>query len=114
MPLNPAIEPARPLLIITRASVATLSDKSVAPAPVSIAKVNGPAELTQVLTNKPRPGMSRKETGRGIEGRDSTACGFEDSVTSERAASKETALATIAKVRSTAFRSLGCIAALPL
>src|ERR1700686_2481733 len=64
-PLRPAIEVDRPFLIVTRASSATLRDRSVAPAPVSMAKLNGPAELIHVLTISPRPGTSRNEAGRG-------------------------------------------------
>src|ERR1700675_2530708 len=95
-PLSPAID-VRPPLVTTRASSATLCDNSVAPAPVSIAKSNGPTELIHVLTIRPRPGTSRNETGAGIlnpapEVR--SLIGLPVPRATERAAPNEAALAT--------------------
>src|ERR1700686_5213202 len=107
-PLRPAIEVDRPFPIVTRASSATLGDKSVAPAPVSMAKLNGPAELIQVLTIKPRPGTSRNEAGRGTLS--STVARpfvrWRLFWATERAAPNEAALATVVRIKNTANRSL--------
>ena len=53
--------------VLTPASLAALRDINVTPAPVSTAKLNGPTELIQVSTSKPRPWTSRNVTERGSE-----------------------------------------------
>src|SRR6478672_9081876 len=66
-PLSPAIDGPGPLRTLTSASCATRGEIMVTPAPVSIAKVNGPAEFIQVSMSNPRPRTSRNVTACGSE-----------------------------------------------
>src|SRR5205809_3427032 len=110
-PLIPAIEVLRLFVICTRPSSTTRGDNSVAPAPVSMAKLKGPAPLTQVLTSRPRPGTSRNMTDRGIALASAVTRGNATWLlrTGERATPNEVALTPVVRTRRTAKSRLGLL-----
>src|SRR5438874_141810 len=87
MPLSPPTSmPRPPDSTSTRASPATCGERTVAPAPVSTAKVYGPAPFTQALTSSPRLPDSRKPTGDGSD--DACAALAADETAQESAAAR--------------------------